>query len=60
MIHTLLILFCILAICAVIYWGISQLPLPPVVKTVAIVIMALFLLVYIYQILLGGGTVSLR
>jgi heme A synthase len=56
MIHTLIVLFIIIAVFALVYWGMTQLPLPPVVRTVVIVIMGLVALLFIYNMFAGGGT----
>ena len=57
--HTIILLFFLLAVFALVYWGMTQLPLPPVVKTVVIVLMGLIALYYVWG-MIGGGTVSLR
>ena len=59
--HTLILLFIIVAAFALIYWGMTALPLPPTVRTVIIVIMGLIALVFIYNMFAGGGlNLSLR
>lgn len=59
--NTLLLIFIILAAFALVYWGMTQLPLPPVVKTVLIVVMGLLALIFIYNSLAGGHfSLSLR
>ena len=55
MIHTLILLFIIIAVFALVYWGLTQLPMPLVVKIVIIVVMGLFALLFIYQSVAGGG-----
>jgi heme A synthase len=55
MISTLLTLFIILAIGALLWWGVSQLPLPPVVKTVLTVVFGLVLLLAIYHVFTSGS-----
>ena len=55
MISTLLTLFIILAIGALLWWGVSQLPLPPVVKTVLTVVFGLVLLLAIYHVFASGS-----
>jgi hypothetical protein len=61
MVSTLLTLFIILAIGALLWWGMNQLPLPPVVKTVLTVVFGVVLLILIYNMFVGGGhTVSIR
>lgn len=47
-------LFIIVAAFALVYWGMTSLPLPPVVRTVIIVVMGLVALVFIYHLLEGG------
>jgi intracellular septation protein A len=59
--NSLILLFIIVAAFALVYWGMSQLPLPPVVRTVIIVVMGLIALVFIYNMFVGGGLhLSLR
>jgi hypothetical protein len=59
-IHTLLVLFIVLAIVGIILWGVQSLPgIPPVVKTVIIVLVCVALLLYALQYV-GGGSMSLR
>jgi hypothetical protein len=58
--HTLILLFIVVAAFALVYWGMTALPLPPTVRTVIIVIMGLIALVFLYNMFAGGGTVSLR
>lgn len=59
--HTLIVLFIIVAAFALVYWGMTSLPLPPVVRTVIIVVMGLIALAFIYQMFVGGGVgLSLR
>jgi len=61
MIHTLIVVFIILAAFALLYWGMTQLTLPPTIKTVLIVIMGLIALLFIYNIFAGSGSgLSLR
>lgn len=55
MVTTLLTLFIILAIAALLWWGMSQLPLPPVVKTVLTVVFGVVLLIIIYNMFVGGS-----
>lgn len=55
MLHALILLFIIIAAFALVYWGMTQLTLPPNIKTVIIVIMGLVALIFIYQIFVGGG-----
>jgi hypothetical protein len=54
MVSTLITLFILLAIAALLWWGMSQLPLPPVVKTVLTVVFGVVLLIVIYNMLVGG------
>jgi len=59
--HTLIMLFIILAAFALLYWGMSQLPLPPIIRTVIIVLMGLVALLFLYNTFAGGGmNLSLR
>jgi hypothetical protein len=55
MVSTLITLFIILAIAALLWWGMGQLPLPPVVKTVLTVVFGVVILVVIYNMFVGGG-----
>jgi hypothetical protein len=55
MVSTLVTLFIILAIAALLWWGMGQLPLPPVVKTVLTVVFGVVILVIIYNMFVGGG-----
>jgi hypothetical protein len=60
MISLLLTAFIVLCIVGVILWGISQVPgIPPVVKTVVYVIVAVILLVWLLNFV-GGGHLALR
>jgi hypothetical protein len=54
MIHTLIVIFIILAAFALLYWGMTQLTLPPTIKTVLIVILGLIALLFIYNMFAGG------
>lgn len=53
--NTLILLFIVVAAFALIYWGMTALPLPPVVRTVIIVVMGLIALVFIYNMFSGSG-----
>jgi heme A synthase len=53
--HALILLFILVAAFALIYWGMTALPLPPVVRTVIIVVMGLIALIFIYNAFAGGG-----
>lgn len=50
---TLLYVFVVLAILAVLYWGLQRLTLPEPIKTVVIVIAVIFGLLYVLQLLTG-------
>jgi hypothetical protein len=52
--HALILLFIIVAAFALVYWGMTALPLPSVVRTVIIVVMGLIALVFIYNMFVGG------
>ncbi len=52
---TLLLLFILLAAFALLYWGITQFALPPMIKTVIIVVAGMFALVYLYNVVAGGS-----
>jgi heme A synthase len=60
MIHTLIGLFIILCVFALLYWGMTQLPLPPVIRTVIIVVMGLIALLAIWNMFVGSMGLSLR
>jgi hypothetical protein len=53
--HALILFFILIAAFALVYWGLTALPLPPVVRTVIIVVMGLIALVFIYNTFVGGG-----
>jgi heme A synthase len=53
--HALILFFILIAAFALVYWGLTALPLPPVVRTVIIVVMGLVALVFIYNTFVGGG-----
>lgn len=53
--HALILLFVLVAAFALVYWGMTALPLPPVVRTVIIVVMGLIALVFIYNTFAGGS-----
>lgn len=55
MVSTLLTLFILLAVAALLWWGMGQLPLPPVVKTVLTVVFGVVILIVIYNMFVGGG-----
>lgn len=58
--HTLILLFILVAAFALVYWGMTALPLPPTVRTVIIVIMGLIALVFLYNMFASGGPGLLR
>lgn len=59
--HSLVLLFIIVAAFALVYWGMTKLTLPPNVQTVIIVVMGMIALLFIYQLFAGGGfNLSLR
>jgi len=59
MISTLLYIFIVLCIVGLVLWGLSQIPgLPPMVKTVAYVIVGVVLLLWALNYV-GGGNVHL-
>jgi hypothetical protein len=53
--HALIVLFILVAAFALVYWGMTSLPLPPVVRVVIIVVMGLIALAFIYNMFSGGG-----
>jgi hypothetical protein len=61
MIHALLVFFILLAIIGLILWGIGQIPgIPPVVKTIAYVVVGVILLLYVLEWVEGGHALTLR
>lgn len=59
MVHTLLVFLILLAIVGLILWGVSQIPgIPPIVKTIAYVVVGVILLLYLLE--LTGGTSVLK
>lgn len=61
MISTLLYVFIVLCIVGLILWGISQIPgLPPIVKTVAYVIIGVILLLWCLNYVGGGHGLGFR
>lgn len=59
MLSTLLTMFLILAVASLIWWGVSQLPLPPVAKTVFAVVLGVILAIVIYNMFLGHSGLKL-
>lgn len=57
---TIITLFILLAVFALVYWGVNALALPQPVKVVIIVIMGLVALVFIYNMFGGGNVGSLK
>jgi hypothetical protein len=55
-IGTLITLFIILAVASVLWWVISQLPLPSPVKIVVQVVVALICLLFLWNMFAGGHT----
>ncbi len=60
MISILITLLVFLIIASLIWWVLGQLPLPPIVRTVAIVIMVVFAVIWLLQFLPGAGLHGLR
>ena len=60
MISTLITLFILLAIFALIWWGVNRLALPEPFKTVILVIVGLVGLVWLYHVFAGGNVGSLK
>ena len=58
-IGTLIGLFILLAVLALIWWGISRLGIPEPIKTVVLVIVGLLALLWLYQTFAGGGGLHL-
>lgn len=59
-IHLLLVVLVVLAVVALLLWGIGQLTLPPNVKIVIQVVVGVLLLLWILDMINGGGTASIR
>jgi hypothetical protein len=56
MIEMLLVALIVLAIVGLVLWGIGQIPgIPPVVKTIAYVIVGVILLLWLLHAVQGGG-----
>jgi Flp pilus assembly protein TadB len=56
MIHVLLLAFIILCVVGVILWGINQIPgIPPIIKTVIYVVVAVMLLIWLYNMADSGS-----
>lgn len=53
MITSLVWLFLVVCVFAIIWWGLNQLPLPPIVKTVVTVLMAVVGIVLVGKVLMG-------
>jgi hypothetical protein len=59
-IHALLAIFIVLCIVGVILWGVGQIPgIPPIVKTVVYVLVAVVLLLWCLN-MVGGTGISFR
>ena len=54
-IHLLLVAVIVLAVASLLWWGISQLTLPPNVKVVIQVVLGVILLLWILSLVTGGG-----
>ena len=60
MIHTLLVFLILVAIVGLLLWGVSQIPgIPPIVRTIAYVIVGIILLLYLLD-LVNSGAVPLK
>jgi hypothetical protein len=60
MVHTLLVFLILIAIIGLILWGVGQIPgIPPIVKTIAYVVVGVILLLYLLE-LVSGGQLSLK
>jgi hypothetical protein len=61
MIHTLLVFLILVAIVGLLLWGVGQIPgIPPIVKTIAYVVVGVILLLYLMEVLGGGMPASLK
>ena len=60
MITTLLLLLILLAAFALVWWGVGRLAVPEPIKTIVLVILGLLALVFIYNMVSGGGFGSFR
>jgi hypothetical protein len=60
MITTLITMFILLAVFALVWWGVNALGLPPPIKVVVLVILGLIALAFIYNMFVGGNTFSLK
>lgn len=59
MLSTLITMFILLAIFALVWWGVGRLGIPEPIKTVILVILGLVALVWLYQTF-AGGSLSLK
>jgi len=59
-IETLLYFFLVVAIFAIIWWGMNQLPLPPIARTVIIVVMSIIAVIFLFGLLTGNPVLRLR
>jgi hypothetical protein len=60
MVHTLLVFLILVAIVGLILWGVGQIPgIPPVVKTIAYVVVGVILLLWLLD-MVGGTSLVLK
>jgi hypothetical protein len=56
MFATIITLFFILALLALVWWGVGAMGVPEPIKTIVLIFVALVALFYLYHLFLGGGT----
>lgn len=59
-VHFLFVFLIVLAIVGLILWGVGQIPgIPPIVKTVAYIVVGILLLLWLLNAVTGGGSLRL-
>ncbi len=59
-VETLLYFFLVVVIFAIVWWGMGQLPLPPIARTVIIVVMSIIAVLFLFGLLTGSPFIRLR
>jgi hypothetical protein len=57
-----LLVYCLVAVivCGILYWIVTLIPLPPPFKTIAMVVILLFLLIFIIYLFFGSGSLDMH
>lgn len=55
MIMTILLLLILLAAFSLVWWGVNRMAVPEPIKTIVLVILGLIALLFIYNMIAGGG-----